>query len=70
MRIDPAIFQSGTQFGLSSKCLYQMKVAIPVFGLQVSLRCDCAQHILFLEIESGEIVSRKTASLERMDSLQ
>jgi predicted Fe-Mo cluster-binding NifX family protein len=48
----------------------KMKVAIPVFGLQVSPRCDCAQEMLFLEFESGEIVSRKMASMAKMNSLQ
>ena len=46
------------------------KIAIPVFGLQVSPRCDCAQEMLFLEFENGEIVSRITASMEGMNSLQ
>ena len=46
------------------------KVAIPVFGLQVSPRCDCAQEMLFLEFENGEIVSRRSASMEGMNSLQ
>ena len=46
------------------------KIAIPVFGLQVSPRCDCAREMLFLEFENGEIVSRITASMEGMNPLQ
>lgn len=46
------------------------KVAIAVFGLQVSPRCDCAQEMLFLEFENGEIVSRRSASMQGMNSLQ
>jgi len=47
-----------------------MKVAIPVFGLQVSPRCDCAPEILFVEFENGKIISRKMASMEGLNSLQ
>ena len=46
------------------------KVAIPIFGSQVSWRCDCAPEILFVEFENGEIVSRKAVSTEGMNSLQ
>ena len=46
------------------------KVAIPLFGLQVSPRCDCAPAILFVELENGEIVSRKTVSMEGLNPLQ
>ncbi len=46
------------------------KVAIPVFGSQVSLRCDCAPEVLFLEIENGEVVSRKRTALEGMNPLE
>jgi len=45
-------------------------VAIPVFGTQVSPRCDCAPEMLFLEFENGVIVSRRTTALEGMNSLQ
>lgn len=48
----------------------KMKIAIPVFGLQVSPRCDCAQEMLFLEFENGAIVSRITASMKGMNSFQ
>ncbi|MEI7635826.1 MAG: hypothetical protein WCJ37_00845 [Syntrophus sp. (in: bacteria)] len=48
----------------------KMKVAIPVFGLHVSPRCDCAQEMLFLEFENGKIVSRKIASMDKMNSIQ
>ena len=43
---------------------------MPVFGSQVSPRCDCAQEMLFLEFENGEIVSQTTVSMEGMNSLQ
>ncbi|MDO9585257.1 MAG: hypothetical protein Q7I93_02095 [Syntrophales bacterium] len=46
------------------------KVAIPVFGSQVAPRCDCAPEILFVEFENGEIVSRRTAVMEGMNSFQ
>jgi predicted Fe-Mo cluster-binding NifX family protein len=54
----------------SVSIMNKTKVAIPVFGLQVSPRCDCAQEMLFLEFDSGEIISRRTASMEGMNSLQ
>jgi predicted Fe-Mo cluster-binding NifX family protein len=46
------------------------KIAIPVFGLHVSPRCDCAPEILFLEFEDGKLVSRARKSMEGMNSLQ
>lgn len=46
------------------------KIAIPVFGLHVSPRCDCAREMLFLKFENGKIVSRITASMEGMNSFQ
>jgi predicted Fe-Mo cluster-binding NifX family protein len=41
-------------------------VAIPVFGTQVSPRCDCAPEMLFVEFENGEVVSRRTTAMEGM----
>ena len=45
-------------------------VAIPVFGTQVSPRCDCAPEMLFVEFANGAVVSRRTAVMEGMNSLQ
>ncbi len=45
-------------------------VAIPVFGTQVSPRCDCAPEMLFIELENGVVVSRRTTAMEGMNSLQ
>ncbi len=47
-----------------------VKVAIPIFGSQVSWRCDCASEILFVEFEDGQVVSRKAVKTEGMNSLQ
>lgn len=46
------------------------KIAIPVFGLHVSPRCDCAPEILFLEFEDGKLVSWARKSMEGMNPLQ
>ena len=48
----------------------KIKVAIPVFGSQVSPRCDCAPEMLFVEFENGEVVSQRLAAMEGMNSLQ
>jgi predicted Fe-Mo cluster-binding NifX family protein len=48
----------------------KIKVAIPVFGTQVSPRCDCAPEMLFLEFENGAVVSRRTTAMADMTSHQ
>lgn len=48
----------------------KMKVAIAVFKEHVSLRFDCAEEVLFVEFENGEIVSQKMASMEGLNPLQ
>jgi hypothetical protein len=47
-----------------------MKLAISVFGDQVSPRFDCAQSILFIDLVCGEEVSRHTVPISGMNGIQ
>lgn len=40
-----------------------MKVAIPLFGLMVSPRFDCAPNLLLLTLENGKVSAREEISL-------
>jgi predicted Fe-Mo cluster-binding NifX family protein len=61
---------TGMQVDMLVVVMNKTKVAIPVFGSQVSPRCDCAPEILFVEFENGEITSRETVVMEGMNFLQ
>ena len=51
---------------IAMNIMNKIKVAIPVFGTQVSPRCDCTPEMLFLEFENGVVVSRRTTAMEGM----
>jgi predicted Fe-Mo cluster-binding NifX family protein len=47
-----------------------IKLAIPVFGDQVSPRFDCAQSILFVGLIGGKEVSRRSVPITGMNGIQ
>jgi predicted Fe-Mo cluster-binding NifX family protein len=47
-----------------------MKIAIPIFGLRVSPRFDCAPSFLLFTVENGEVVDHGEVLLTALDPWQ
>ena len=46
-----------------------MTIAVPLFGLRVSPRFDCAPDMMLVTVDGGEITSRQRFSMGQINSL-
>ena len=46
-----------------------MTIAVPLFGLRVSPRFDCAPAMMLVAVEGGQITSREEVSMGQINSL-